>query len=252
MARYGVAAVLTTLICASAIKAQPESQTSVESGWTYEIGPHVWFTGVRGKIRLGDDETEFDFGHDYFSNSANPFEVGVTARFRAWRAAKSFMLDLHYLEEKRGFDPSPGNIVKIQFKQFLADLSLGFSLRVDQPRVDVIGGLRTVILQPDVLYDNSVSTTKGRIWANLFLGAVIRTRLTANLEPVVRGDVGGLRSDSKTWSIWAGLDYRVSSVVTLRGGYRRIDLDHTDDGESDIFRYDVTTDGVVLGFSVTL
>lgn len=252
MTRYAVAAVLITLIFVSSGMAQPENEESSEPGWTYEIGPQVWFSGVRGKIQLGDNETEFDFGHDYFGNSANPFEVGVTVRFRAWRAGKSFTLDLHYLEEKGGNDSSPADVIKFRFKQFLADLSLGFSLRGDQPRVEVIGGLRTVLLQPDILDDSFVSTTKGRIWANFFLGVSVRTRLIARLEPVVQGDVGGLKSDSRTWSVWAGLDYRISSVVTLRGGYRRIDLDHTDDGESEIFTYDVTTDGLVLGLSVAL
>ncbi|MGD8922028.1 MAG: hypothetical protein PVH24_02185, partial [Candidatus Zixiibacteriota bacterium] len=250
MARYGVAAVMLALLFVSTGTTQPENQVSAERGWTWEIGPHVWFTGVRGKILLGDDEREFDFGHDYFGNSANPLEVGVTARLRAWRAKKSFMLDLHYLEQKRGYDPSLGNIVRIRFKQFLADLSVGFSLREHRPRIEVIGGLRTVYLQPDIAYDNFVSATQGRVWVNFFLGAAVRTRLFAHLEPVVQADVGGLKSDSKSWSVWAGLDYHVSSVLILRGGYRRVDLDHTDDGGSNAFKYDVTTDGLVLGLTV--
>jgi opacity protein-like surface antigen len=241
----GYAITLAILFSASFTAAQ-------EDGWTYEIGPHVWFAGVQGDIQAGGFDAKVDFSHANFSDADKPWEVGVAVHFKAWRQKRSFTLDISYLEELGSYGSVEENIPKMQFKQFLTDFIYGYSVKGAPMAVDVLFGLRTVILQPDIQYSDQTSTQGSRIWLNPFIGLGLRADLSPLWQIVARVEGGGLKSDSKTVGLWAGLDYHLNPSITFRAGYRRIDLDHTDNSDPEVFVYDVKTDGLVLGLSVAL
>jgi hypothetical protein len=88
---------------------------------------------------------------------------------------------------------------------------------------------------------------KTQNWGDLFVGGRYRQVFGGKWLVSLRGDVGMGGSDF-AWYANADLGYQFSELFSLGLGYRVLSLNYETGTGADYYKYDVTTDGLGLGF----
>jgi hypothetical protein len=90
--------------------------------------------------------------------------------------------------------------------------------------------------------------TLDRHWIDPFLGASGVYTWSTRWSVYARGDAGGFDVGSSfTWQGIGLVNYRASDLITLRAGWRQLDVDFREDN----FLYDVGLGGAIVGVTFT-
>jgi hypothetical protein len=122
------------------------------------------------------------------------------------------------------------------------------------PRFDLIAGIRYYSLTGDVTvtgpFDNSASRSGAVAWTDLVLGGRFVIPVNASWSFSARGDYGGFGINGcsqAAWNVELLGQYQWSDRVSLFAGYRWLSVDFSQGSGSDYFRYNVQTDGPLVG-----
>lgn len=223
------------LFCfAQPISAQYHDYTGY-SNWEYQIALYSWIIDQEGTATIEGTEIPVDVLMDNFNKLwQRSLNGAIQVRNDKW----TILFDGRYIALR-----DEG----VNIDLALLDLVGGYRLT---PWFDIMAGGRYFHTDADMVSADNESFKGKKGWFDPVVGARIILPLAKGLYMSARGDVGGFGVGSKfTWQGIGALNWRISNF-SLSVGYRIWDVDYESGSGSSLFRYDVTTKGPGLGFTV--
>lgn len=239
---------------------------SVADPWRFESTLYLWLPGIKGTIGVGGMTAPVDAS---IGDILDNFQFGFLGRVEAWKGNWGGFLDGMYV--KLGDDiPAGGPIASGDFTTQQGIIEFGAMYRLPEVTFgsadeqtlifDLIAAGRYFTLSQELNLTGAGpigmfrSGSVSQDWAEPYFGGRVAWNnlfgWTEALSIGVRADVGGFGVGSNlTWSVLAGLDYRVSRLISLRFGYRWLDVDFDSGGSTPLFVFDVQMSGPVLGLT---
>jgi len=125
-----------------------------------------------------------------------------------------------------------------------------YGLRQLNPSADVTFGLRVNTLQGELTFTGpDVTRSQDKTWVDPIAGLTLRTAADRRVQARLYTEIGGFGAGSDfTWQLFPTLSLRLGHTASLECGYRWLDIDYATGDGLDEFRYDMLTQGPVLGF----
>jgi len=125
-----------------------------------------------------------------------------------------------------------------------------YVLRQLGPSADVTFGLRVNTLQGELTFTGpDVTRSQDKTWVDPIAGITLRTAADRRVQARLYTEIGGFGAGSDfTWQLFPTLSLRLGNTASLEFGYRWLDIDYATGDGLDEFRYDMLTQGPVLGF----
>jgi hypothetical protein len=196
--------------------------------------------GDVGTERTGTFAVDMDFG-----DVADVFKGGLALAAEVRKDNRwIFLVDGQYLgmeqEKARG---RAG--VEVDLDGYILGGFAGYRLG-DKVTVDLLVGGRYVEQQLEVDFANLESRSQTKAWADALGGARLIVPFNDHFGVSVFGAIGGGDSDF-TWEVLPAAYWNINPHVAVKAGYRIMDYDFSKDD----FIYDVRTEGVIAGVTVT-
>jgi hypothetical protein len=210
--------------------------------WTVELTPYLWAAGLDGNTAAGGTGSEIDTDYQFFSLDNLDFALGTAVEARKGRWG--MLGDAMYVEFSDAFERSPGSEVEV---------SGGFVETVGAMRatngcpLELLFGLRYVALKATVDVAPVPRATARESWLDPLVGLSFTYAFNDRWSVALRGDIGGfgVASDLAT-KVSAVFGWHLNDKLTLRGGYRMLQMDF--DGDDLVL--DATLQGYVVGASL--
>lgn len=228
--------ILLLLVIPAAAKAQ-----NAPDRWTVELTPYLWAAGLDGNTAADDTGSEIDTDYKFFSLDNLDFALGTAVEARKGRWG--VLGDAMYVEFSDEFDRAPSSEVELSGGVF--DLVGSMAASNGRP-LDLLFGLRYVALKTTVDLPPVPRATARESWLDPLVGLRYTHIFNERWSVALRGDIGGfgVASDLAT-NVSAMFGWHLSDKLTLRGGYRLLQMDF--DGDDLVL--DATLQGYVLGAS---
>jgi hypothetical protein len=250
------AAILPALAVAAlgAATEEPGGQDSV--AWRFDVTPYLWAADMDGDITLRGVTAPVDVP---FKDTLERLEVAFMGRFEAHRGRLGFFLDTTYmaLSEK-----VRTRLIRVNADFKLAIIEAGASYRVLEipigsgndrvVTVEVLGGGRYIYNKRSFDFARARDIEKSHDWIDPLIGARVLVPVTERIGIGVRGDASGFGVGSGsdlTWNLMGGLYYKMSERVTMKCGYRCLDVDFERSGGA--FASDLRLSGPILGATIS-
>jgi hypothetical protein len=214
--------------------------------WTIELTPYLWAAGLDGNTAAEGTGSEIDTDYSFFSLDNLDFALGtlVEARKGRW----GMLYDTMYVEFSDAFERAPGSEVEVSGGVFDA---VGSMTAANGRPVDLLFGVRYVALKATVDVAPIPRATARKSWLDPLVGIQFAHDFNERWSVTLRGDVGGFSISSRTselaTNVSAIFGWRTRDALTLRGGYRMLQMDF--DGDDLIL--DATLQGYVVGATWT-
>lgn len=240
--------------------AMPAGAQGGTAGWQYELTPYLWGSAMKGDVRTpAVPSTKVDMS---FSDILDILDFGAMGAFEARTGKWGLLFDGMYFKVSDGAAMSRtgplGNTLTasahLQVRQTLLAAALAYRVAEGRTPVDVVGGMRYSKVDVEASADFTLlglAATRSRQgdadWVDPYVGMRIRHPLSERWTFTGYADVGGfgVGADS-TWQLQAGLEYRMSDMLSAKFGYRVLQADYDEGG----FVYDMKNDGLYLGLGI--
>jgi hypothetical protein len=195
-------------------------------------------TAVRGQ------ELEVDVSAgDIFSN----LQFGGMGYFETRKARWGVGIDAVYMALGTDVDRPSANV---DFNQGAYTFTGMYQLH---EKVDFLFGARWNVLQGKLDFKGPLLTgtfEDTEQWVDPIVGLKLKQRLGGRWSFTMEGDIGGFGAGSDfAWQLWPMVGVDVSKRATLAAGYRILSMDYDTGSGNQLFKYDVTTQAIVLGVS---
>jgi len=244
----------------------PSSESSIPRDRNWTITIPLWVPGYAGQFAVGEVEVEGEssggsgFFERFFDNEVklNFFFMGAFSYERdRWRVhgdvfGGKFTDDVIY---KR----TDGTIVSASLRPFIPRLHLDYRLLDhswgDSGNQEVEGWIYAGVRYHTVAAEVDVAQRTESLnadWVDPIVGAWIPVNLSNRWWFELSGDVGGFNVGSKlSWSLYAGVTCRASSLISFTLAYNVLDVDYEGTvGSEDFFwRARVAGPGLGIRFS---
>jgi len=229
---------LLLMMSASAASAQdPTSDT-----WNVTVTPYLMGASMSGTTGIAGREATIDASaHDIFSHLQFGAMGVIAARKGAWGVGGDFIwmaLGTTTENPPANIDPNQGAFAF-------------YGLRRLSPNAEFTFGARWNILQARIGFKGPAETAleQTKQWVDPIVGLNLRTAGAGRLHARLYTEVGGFGVGSKvTWQVFPAIGFDVGKVVAVDLGYRWLDLDYESGEALTAFKYDVLTQGPVIGF----
>jgi hypothetical protein len=249
MSRMSRCVFLSSLAVLSTAGAQAQSDGRAESvgaqPWSFSITPYLWAAGIDGDTAANGIGSEIDTGYSFLS--LDNLDLAIATAAQARKGKWSVLLDGMYVDFSDTFDRT---LVSTE-----AEVSGGYfeasaaypAARI--PGLDLIFGLRYVGLETSVQLTPGPSAERRESWLDPLVGARFSHEFNDRWSVTLRGDIGGFGVSSElTTNVAAIFGVRLTDAMTLRFGYRALQMDFEDDQ----FVLDATLQGYVVGLTFAL
>jgi len=241
-------AALGTLTSSTGQAASSNANTTLDDQWHFGFLPYLWFAGMHGTTGVRGFETNVSASPgDLLSH----FNIGLMGTFEARRNHILLPLDLMWIrlsdDHSVPVNEIGTNAIDFRAGQFLLGPKVGYRV-VDTPRiaVDALAGIRywhlgeKLTFKPTIV--NGLSTSQN--WVDGVGGARITVPLSPKVSVIVAGDAGGGGANSD-YQLVGLLGYQLKPTIVLQAGWRYLNVNYR--SGSQLFLYDMTTSGVVIG-----
>jgi hypothetical protein len=188
--------------------------------------------------------SEIDTDYKFFSLDNLDFALGTSVEARKGRWA--MLGDAMYVEFSDAFERAPASEVEVSGGFVEA---VGAMAASNGRPLELLFGLRHVALKATVDIAPIPRASARETWLDLLIGLRFAHAFNDRWSVTLRGDVGGAGISSESselaTNVSAMFGWRISDKVTLRGGYRMLQMDF--DGDSLVL--DATFQGYVVGAS---
>ena len=214
---------------------------SAPDRWTVELTPYLWAAGLDGTTAADSAGSEIDTDYKFFSLDNLDFALGTAVEARKGRWG--VLGDAMYVEFSDAFDRAPGSEVEVSGGVF--DMVGSMAASNGRP-LDLLFGLRYVALKATVDIAPVPRATARESWLDPLVGLRYTHVFNERWSVALRGDIGGfgVASDLAT-NVSAMFGWHINDKLTLRGGYRMLQMDF--DGDDLVL--DATLQGYVFGAS---
>src|SRR5262245_19487379 len=212
--------------------------------WTVELTPYLWAAGLDGNTAADGTGSEIDTDYKFFTLDNLDFALGTAVEARKGRWA--MLGDAMYVEFSDAFERAPGSEVEVS-GGFVE--TVGAMQASNGRPLELMFGLRYVTLKSTVEIAPVPRASARESWLDPIIGLRFSYAFNDRWSVMLRGDVGGAGISSKSselaTNVSAMFGWRISDNVTLRGGYRMLQMDF--DGDDLVL--DATLQGYVVGAS---
>ncbi len=229
---------LVVVALCSAAKAEDGS----EDGWKWRVAPlYLWAIQMEGDAAIGPPALAVDID---LSTVFDAIEGAFTANFGGIANNRwGFWVDFTWLDIS-------GNqgLLNVEFEYMQAEVDGFYRMPTGLGAIDWLFGVR-YYNQDFKLSPTPVSAAEA--WADPVVGVRWNVPFADKWNLLLRGDVGvfGVGSDF-TWQAVAMVDWQPWKHASIDVGLRALAVDYETGSGSDRFKYDGTTWGPVLGFSL--
>jgi hypothetical protein len=227
------------------------AQTPAGDGWKVVVAPYLMGAAMSGTAAVAGQEVDIDMSaSDIFSNLQFGAMGFVAARKGNWGVGgDAIWMSLG----ANGTSPGPLGLVT-----GTADMSQGgfafYGLRRLAPYADVFFGGRVNYLSANLRINSPLqvrSVDGSKTWFDPLVGLQLRTPENGKRwHAQVYTEFGGFGVGSTfTWQIFPTVGVDLTKRASLELGYRWLDIDYSSGENTTLFKYDVLTQGPVLGFA---
>ena len=241
-----IALTLLTIIIAVAPAA---AQTPAGESWKVTVVPYLMGAAMSGTTAVKGQVVEVDASaSDIFSNLQFGAMGLVVARKGNWGVGGDA---IWMALGANGTAPGPIGITAS------ADMNQGafafYGLRRLGRAADVFFGARINTLQANLRVNGLLavrSVDGSKTWVDPIVGVQLRTPETGKRwHAQVYTEIGGFSVGScLAWQVFPTVGVNLSKNASLEVGYRWLDIDYSSGEDATLFKYDVLTQGPVLGF----
>ena len=209
--------------------------------WNNDLTLYLWGASLSGKATLGqktipEQPIEADFD-DLFDKLDAGFQAHYEGKGERWGLG----LDFTYLKLSDTNDANVSSTVK-------ANLSELFAIYRASDAFDVLAGARFTGLDMSLETPGQADAEGDRSLTDFIIGGRAMLPLSESWRLGLRADVGTGDTDL-TWNAIVGLDWHVSKLIALRGGYRWLDYKLEQDDAPIEAELDILMDGPFLGIA---
>ena len=254
--KAGAAALAGALsLLAGAALAEPAQE------WRFELTPYLFGASLTGTAGVGHVRANVDAS---FGDILDNLDSGFMAAFEARKGRWGLGVDGVYFKLQNQATRSwegPGGIgsatgtLEATMTQQTYNLFAAYRVSEGPGSLDVVGGARYTQLDTDLVL---VTTTGGLLpgntrilsgskqWWDAVIGVRTLTPIAERWTLVGYFDIGAGGSDL-TYQGILGVNWKASSTLTVKGGYRYFYQDYADDG----FVWDMAAHGLYLGLGIS-
>jgi hypothetical protein len=240
-----VALILLPLLAAASPVA---AQTPAADGWKVTVAPYIFGAGMNGTTTVAGQQLDVDMS---FSDILSNLQFGamgfVVARKGNWGVGG----DVVWMAlGANGTTPGPIGVTGS------ADMNQGaftfYGLRRLAPYADLMFGGRINTLQGNLRFNGpgQRSADGSKTWFDPLVGVQFRTPENGKRwHAQVYTEVGGFGVGSSfTWQVFPTFGVNISKAASIDFGYRWLDIDYSSGENLTLFKWDVLTQGPVMGF----
>lgn len=216
-----------------------------EEGWTGQLTPYVWATGIGGSITPYSGARTLSFDKS-FSDTLKDLDGALFLSGYARKDRFVLLGDFSYSSSSRRGVVSGVLPASARVRQHSLTLAAGYRAFSDAGvNVDVLAGVRGWNVEGSVAVAGGLLQVSPR---KEFADPILALRANLALGPqwsaIAYADVGGFGVGSHaTHQIGLSANYRVSDQLYLSAGYRRLSVDYRRGGT----RMDVVMAGPIVG-----
>ena len=255
-------AALALVIACIAAPVAAQSAGAGSDQWQFEFTPYLWASAMKGSVEAGPlPHVSVDMS---FSDIFDMLDFGAMGAFEARKGRFGILADLIYMKVSAGATasrsaPGPAGATatasaELEIEQTMLAGALAYRVSNGPTAIDLIGGVRynKIDATADIAgsffaVSGSQSRSGDKDWIDPYIG--IRVLHPLNERWTLTGylDYGGfgVGSDS-TWQASAGAEYAFSKTVSVKFGYREMQIDYDSGG----FVYDMRNKGAYLGVGI--
>jgi hypothetical protein len=247
MRRIGFASLVVLL---SLVAGPPAAaQAPAADSWKVTIAPYFIGAGMNGTTAVAGQEVKVDMS---FSDNLDHLKFGAMGLVVARKGNWGFGGDAIWMSlGANGTAPGPGAVTGS------ADVKQGafafYGLRRLAPVADLFFGARVNTLQAGLSFNGpgARSGDGSKTWVDPIVGVQLRTPENGKRwHAQVYSEIGGFGAGSTfTWQIFPTVGVNLAKWASLEFGYRWLDIDYKSGENLTFFKYDVLTQGPVLGFA---
>lgn len=248
-------------LCSRVIAQQFDQLDSPE--WRNALTLYAWLPAQSGDItvrgRTAHVDTTISDAWDALSN----LDSAILLYYEGSKGRFTTIADVFYIKLKGGatLGPQGGLNVTFEPRQTIAEIAEAYTVcekkKGDAVVADtqVLGGLRYAELGLALSASTTnltFSDSQSRGWVDPFIGARYRQILSQRWGYSVRGDVGGSGIGTGShfvWNVILDARYSLSRQWALDLGWRWLDYNHGTGSGTDLFQYDVLSNGPFFGFT---
>jgi hypothetical protein len=219
--------------------ATPAAAQPAGDEWSVFVAPYLMGAAMGGKTALRGVDVDIDASaSDVFSN----LQFGAMGLAVARKGHWGFGSDLIWM--------ALGTTVRNTNVDVNQGAFAFYGLRELGPAADVTFGLRVNTLQSTLKFKGpDVTVSQDQTWVDPIAGVTLRSPAGRRVQVRLYTEVGGFGAGSDfTWQVFPSLSLGLSDTASLELGYRWLDIDYETGERNEQFRYDVLTQGPVLGF----
>ena len=209
--------------------------------WNVLVAPYLMGAAMSGTTTVRGVDVDVDLSaSDVFSN----LQFGAMGIAVARKGDWEFGADLIWM--------ALGTTVRDTNVDFNQGAFAFYGLRRLSPAADVTFGLRVNTLQGELTFKGpGITRNQDQTWVDPIAGITIRTPAKRRVQLRLYTEAGGFGAGSDfTWQVFPDLSINLTQKASLEFGYRWLDLDYATGEGNDQFRYNVLTQGPVVGFAL--
>ena len=232
----GLFVVAVLVVAGSAI---PAAAQSAPDKWNVFVAPYLMGAAMSGATTVRGVDVDVDASaSDIFSNLQFGAMGIVVARKDRW----GFGSDLIWM--------ALGTTVRDTNVDFNQGAFAFYGLRQLSPAADLTFGLRVNTLQGELTFKGpDMTRSQDKTWVDPIAGVTLRSPADRRTQFRLYTEIGGFGAGSDlTWQVFPTVSFRLTDRASLEFGYRWLDLDYATGEGTQQFRYDVLTQGPVVGF----
>ena len=253
--RSFASAVVAMLAFTAAAQAGDKKPKKASQGWTFEVSPYLWVTGVSGTVGVpGLPPTDIDLTFNQIIDHIDwPHALFFAAEARSPDGRWGIFNDLNYVKLEGEATGPRGHITANLSETLLIDTVEGGYRFLDDPAVklDGMAGARIVYAdtQLDLVGNGPLALSRSGEASDTWVDPVIAVRGTVRLGSSgfslhAYGDVGGFGMNGDlTWQLIGDVDYDFNNWISAYAGIRYLNIQHDNNG----FIFDVVEEGPILG-----
>ena len=242
-----------TLFLALIAASPSAAQAPASDSWKVTVAPYFMGAAMNGTAAVAGQELDVDMSaSDIFSNLQFGAMGLVVARKGNWGVGG----DAIWMSLGAN-GTAPGPLGRVTGS---ADMSQGafafYGLRRLAPYADVFFGGRINYLSTNLRINSPLqvrSVDGSKTWFDPLVGLQLRTPANGTRwHAQVYTEIGGVGVGSSfTWQVFPTIGVNLSKSASLEFGYRWLDIDYTSGENLTLFKYDVLTQGPVMGVRFT-
>ena len=219
-------------------------------GWEHSLMIYMLGAGMAGKVTVGPAVADVDVG---FSDILNNLQFGAMTSYRGEHGNFAVLGDFIYMGLGATKHGSGDVKADVDVDQWVVEADGAWRL---SPGFEVLGGARYVSLGTKVVLLGPLETRQASVtkdWVDPVVGFQVKAPLGGAWTFVGRGDVGGFGIGSNfAWQALAGVRVELSARSSLLLSYRALDVDYESGSGASYFRYDMLTQGPMVGWKIAL